>query len=205
MLQEAYIHSIDHLIAACQQPTGLGPAQPPSSGLTSTLMFHLLSGGHTEVIRACRTQPDIQAAIAKLDTENRIELLSAQAPDGSYALLQMIRGGHWSTLREYALLLRSQASDKRMLQDILSRSNLPALLDEVVAHGNAMAVPALGEFWALLGLTRRELLPLLPVPHPEAQTIMQVALNRPANPAARKGIAVLGQFGLLETRIFLPH
>lgn len=202
MLQEAYIHSVEHLIAACRQPAGVPPS---ATGLNSTMLFHLLSGGHTEVIRACRTQPDLQASISRLDPESRTDLLAAQAPDGSHALTQMIRASHWATLREYALLLRAHASDKRALQDILGRSDLPGLLDEIVALGHAPAVPALGEFWSLLGLTRRELLPLLPMPHPAAQTIMQVAQQTPGNAAARKAIAMLGQFGLLEVRLFLPR
>ena len=202
MLQEAYIRSVEPLIAACRQPAG----SASSAGLNSTMLFHLLSGGHTEVIRACRTHPDLQAAISRLDQESRIDLLSAQAPDGSHALAQMLRAGHWATLREYAMLLRAHADDRRVLQEILGRSDLPGLLNEIVLLGHAPAVPALGEFWALLGLTRRELLPLLTVPHAaSAQTIMQVAQHAPGNAAARKAIAVLGQFGLLEARVFVTR
>jgi hypothetical protein len=204
MLQEAYIHSVEHLVAACRHPAESAPGRAAASGFDGTMLFHLLSGGHTEVIRACRTQPDIQSTIARLDDESRLDFYTAQAPDGSRALTQMVRSSQWPTMREYALLLR-QTGDRRMLRDILSRANLPALLDEIVALGHAPAIPAMGEFWSLLGLTRRELLPLLPIPHPDAQTIMQVALQAPGNAAARKGIAMLGQFGLLEARIFLPH
>ena len=75
MLQEAYIHSVEHLVAACRQPAG----SSTSTGLNSTMLFHLLSGGPTEVTRACRTQPDLQASISRLDPESRTDLLAAQA------------------------------------------------------------------------------------------------------------------------------
>ncbi len=201
MLQEAYIHSIDHLIAASRHQTG--PVQ--ATGLSGTVLFHLLSGGHTEVIRACRTNADLPASIGKFKHESRIEFLSAQGPDGTYALPHAIRAGHWAAVREYGMLLRASSPDKPALIEILGGGNvLPILLDEIVATGYAAAVPALGELWSLAGLTRGDLLQLLPQPNPGALTIMQVALHTPGNPAARKAIAVLGQFGLLEAKLFTP-